>query len=751
MLIYFGVTPYLVFDGDNLPSKAATEADRSKRRAESRKLGLDLYNAGKVSQAHKELQKAVDVTPYMARQLIEELKRMNIPYVVAPYEADAQLAYLEQKGIINGVLSEDSDLLVFGVKRLLTKLDQHGDCVEISRDDFASCREVSFVGWTDAEFRRMAILSGCDYLPNINKMGLRTAYSYVRKYKNPEKILRMLQFEGQFSVPAGYLERYQQAELTFLHHRVFCPISKQLVLLNELTPSMKEWDMPYIGEIVDAETAIGVACGDLDPMTKRPILIKHVSTGKRAASYAPRRQTLASEADLKQTKSLDSFFKPRREPLAELDPNSLTPSPSQQRLLHVHSNASWEARTISSAPQLSRASTSVQGLGRSSKDVTRQHASFLERASTISTYQPPKRQRLCSENDDTQSSTEPSTSRFFGSNTEEPSPSVRIKKDKVKKAKNSDFGIYSDDSVDDILLGLPDGNDTVTYPKLDPMGDEWVEEDGSSGAPIFRAGNVRDETELVQESSPLKGPGDDHVPVLSTEASTISTSGPSQSNVSQVAGVTVVSPDEDPEAFEDLLELHVRMQNEALRKTFVVQSAANRADALRRLSVSPRKEQPSSTAGVADASLQPEQQRAEPTDTSFTPLTRTFTYQSSAQQNTALESLRRPQATHDKIVAGLTALAPTQKSIYTPASRTPLARMGLQALGKGNGYTGLPRPVEKSAPTTHKVAEEVPKSAVHQGSEDQIVPSSEDEGEDLEDGQTTPRLPDLSKYVFAPT
>src|SRR5437773_1026440 len=109
MLIYFGVVPYLVFDGDNLPSKAETETARAKKRAESKKLGLELYGAGKTAQAHQELQKAIDVTPYMARQLIEELKKMNIQYIVAPYEADAQLVYLERQGIINGIISEDSD------------------------------------------------------------------------------------------------------------------------------------------------------------------------------------------------------------------------------------------------------------------------------------------------------------------------------------------------------------------------------------------------------------------------------------------------------------------------------------------------------------------------------------------------------------------------------------------------------------------------------------------------------------------
>ena len=167
MLLYFGVKPYLIFDGDDLPSKAGTECDRHKRRQDSKALGLELQRKGRMAEAYQEFQKAVDVTPYMARQLIEHLKKMDVQYVVAPYEADAQMVYLERQGIIDGIISEDSDLLVFGAKRLLSKLDHHGDLIEINRADFTACREVSLIGWTDADFRRMCILSGCDYLPNI--------------------------------------------------------------------------------------------------------------------------------------------------------------------------------------------------------------------------------------------------------------------------------------------------------------------------------------------------------------------------------------------------------------------------------------------------------------------------------------------------------------------------------------------------------------------------------------------------------
>ncbi|PGH16579.1 hypothetical protein AJ79_01685 [Helicocarpus griseus UAMH5409] len=457
MLIYFGVTPYLVFDGGNLPSKAGTEASRAQRREESKRLGLELYHAGRIAEAHQELQKAVDVTPHMARLLIEELKKMKIQYVVAPYEADAQLVYLEKQGIINGIISEDSDLLVFGAKRLLSKLDKHGDCIEISRSDFTACRDISLIGWTDAEFRQMCILSGCDYLANLPKMGLKTAYRNIRKYKTVEKILRMIQFEGNCRVPPQYLEDFKRAELTFLHQLVFCPTARKLVPLNPLTGDAQLKTMPFVGADVDADTAIGVACGDLDPTTKEPINLQP-SYPERSRLVLSRRQTLAS-ADLKPNKPINAFFTPKRVPLGELDPNSLTPSPSQQRLLEENARRSW---AVSSAPTRGtvRTPSSSQAF-RPRPDETpinrsSDRESFLASASTVSKFQPVKRQRLCSDAEEeaaTVLGTE-KRSRFFASAASKTS-STGADKSRTKKAKRADFGVFSDDVVEDIMSQLP--------------------------------------------------------------------------------------------------------------------------------------------------------------------------------------------------------------------------------------------------------------------------------------------------------
>lgn len=461
MLIHFGITPYIVFDGDNLPSKSGTEKDRRERRKEGRRLGLELLKVGKTAQAQQELQKAVDVTPEMARMLIEELKQHKIQYVVAPYEADSQMAYLERKGIINGVLSEDSDLLVFGVKCLITKLDKYGECVEINRNLFTACREVSLVGWTDADFRSMAILSGCDYLPGIGGLGLKTAHRMLRKHKTVDRLVKAAQFDGKLKVPEGFMTAFDQAEKTFLYQWVFCPIEKKLVNLTPLEEGIEIADMPFLGEEVPAHLAIGVATGELNPRTKEPIMLR-TNTKTMGKPFAPARRTssIPQTPDLKGVKPIDTFFKPKRTPLAELDPNCFTPSPSQQALIEQQrNNNGWAAVP---APHTGSQQLSIP---RTAPPPARRTVSDMNGVRRSAPH-PSKRQRLCSDlalgtpaaGDDVV------RSQFFAPSITEPSPSLRPTKTRRRKTEQ-DFDLYSDDSLHEAMAEAANLGETASQSK----------------------------------------------------------------------------------------------------------------------------------------------------------------------------------------------------------------------------------------------------------------------------------------------
>ncbi|KAI1652525.1 hypothetical protein F4813DRAFT_377705 [Daldinia decipiens] len=481
MLKHFGITPYLVFDGGFLPSKATTEASRGKRREECRKAGLELLKAGKPSQAHAELQKAVDVTPEMARHLIEELKKAGVPYVVAPYEADPQLVYLEREGHISGILSEDSDLLVFGAKRLLTKLDQHGQCIEINRRDFCACREVSLTGWTDAQFRHMAILSGCDYLDSINNLGLKTAHRMIRKHKTPEKVVRMLQFDGKHRVPTDYLKLFHQAEQTFLHQWVFCPKADKLVNFTQLSPEVKIDELPFIGPPIEPETAKGIAAGDVNPITKQIIVLQTLpSPRKRTASGTARNMPQTRTAQEPPKKPIDSYFKGhRRIPLGEMEPNCFSVDPTRLASMTENGNRpivyplprpyldetapttsagrrAYITRPESSARTLRRRTEPVGNLlGNSDHTLAsgsrRQTTgpginapSNSESTGAAHPVRPPKKARLC---DDASSGRSPGKqrSKFF--------PRGIVKGATSKKTEGY---LMSDDSIEEALQDLPD-------------------------------------------------------------------------------------------------------------------------------------------------------------------------------------------------------------------------------------------------------------------------------------------------------
>jgi 5'-3' exonuclease len=64
---------------------------------------------------------------------------MNVSFVVAPYEADSQLAFMFNEGIIDFVITEDSDLLVFGVTKVFFKIDPKGDGFHIDIDNIGNC------------------------------------------------------------------------------------------------------------------------------------------------------------------------------------------------------------------------------------------------------------------------------------------------------------------------------------------------------------------------------------------------------------------------------------------------------------------------------------------------------------------------------------------------------------------------------------------------------------------------------------
>jgi exonuclease-1 len=75
------------------------------------------------------------------------------------------------------VITEDSDLLPFGVKRCFFKMDFKGDGTEVDiRQMEQALGSEMFHGFSGDKLLTVCILSGCDYLESIKGIGLKKAY-----------------------------------------------------------------------------------------------------------------------------------------------------------------------------------------------------------------------------------------------------------------------------------------------------------------------------------------------------------------------------------------------------------------------------------------------------------------------------------------------------------------------------------------------------------------------------------------------
>ncbi|KAG8752882.1 Rad2 nuclease [Serendipita sp. 396] len=344
LLRHYGIEPYLVFDGGPLPAKQGTESERRKKRDEALIKAKNLASEGRHGEARELYVKCVDITPQHVFQLIKVLKAEAVAYVVAPYEADAQLAYLEKSGIVDGILTEDSDLLVFGCKNVYFKLDATTYTItHISRSQFSQVKDINLALWTDTEFRHMAMLSGCDYLEGLRGVGVRTANKLLRKYKTVERLLKFVGLEnGNVKVPKGYLEAFKLAELAFLHQRVYDPVSEKLIHLDD--PPLSEWDSEkdkFVGLDLPMDVVQQIAVGNICPSSHAPIRDINPSFRPRNRQAVNPTNPTNDPVSVKASGPMDRFLtakpskKPRQEPAQntseEVQKKKNTPTPLNTR------------------------------------------------------------------------------------------------------------------------------------------------------------------------------------------------------------------------------------------------------------------------------------------------------------------------------------------------------------------------------------------------------------------------------------
>lgn len=229
----FNVNLILVFEGDKLKAKHKKSKEREEIKQKTLEKAKELLASGNKSGAQGLLEQVLDVTPSMAYRALKLVKDRGIECIVAPFEADAQLAYLSKINYIHAVITEDSDLLAFGTQRVMFRTESDRTGQEILFEELEKCQELNLKGWTHEDFLFCCLFAGCDLITALKPIGFKKAFEIFDACNRD-----CLKVAQSLAERCPSKEEYQRelliAYLTFKFEKVWCPSQKKIVHFTDV-------------------------------------------------------------------------------------------------------------------------------------------------------------------------------------------------------------------------------------------------------------------------------------------------------------------------------------------------------------------------------------------------------------------------------------------------------------------------------------------------------------------------------------
>ena len=176
---------------EDLMRQLAIEAEEHARFASTLNSKSQLQNAEDYekelrqlrNQQKKDRRDADEVTHIMVTECQQLLKLFGLPYVTAPMEAEAQCAELVKLGIVDGIVTDDSDVFLFGGTRVYKNMFNQAKFVEcyLSSDlekEYSLDRQ---------KLIRIAHLLGSDYTEGLPNVGPVTALEILSEFETLEQ------------------------------------------------------------------------------------------------------------------------------------------------------------------------------------------------------------------------------------------------------------------------------------------------------------------------------------------------------------------------------------------------------------------------------------------------------------------------------------------------------------------------------------------------------------------------------------
>lgn len=200
-----------VFDGKPPELKLA---ERERRKAIKEK-AIEKYSmaaaTGDIEEMHKYASRTAILTKEMVNEAKELLAGFGLPVVQAPSEGEAQASYMSKKGEFYGVISQDTDSLLFGCPRVIRNVSiTHRRKITGSTAYRAEQPEIielpyslNTLGIDIEQLIVVAMLCGTDFnYGGIPGIGPRKAIKLIKRHrKDFGRIFQEAKWSDFFSVP----------------------------------------------------------------------------------------------------------------------------------------------------------------------------------------------------------------------------------------------------------------------------------------------------------------------------------------------------------------------------------------------------------------------------------------------------------------------------------------------------------------------------------------------------------------------
>lgn len=247
----FKVTFVLVFDGGDPPMKEAERAGREADRERYRSIAVELHRAGEHELADTLLKKAPTVGRYthLVAQAVRKSKVLSV--IMAPMEAEAELAWLSRQPHVAAVWSGDSDVVAyFTHKVLIRNVDgATGKIDAYDLDNLAAWQKCGALGTLQdkTQFILACVVAGSDYTPTLTHKIDSVARCVAQLSRDADFVTQLAHVAERFRLSATERHQCHQAIYAILHHWVYNPTTRG-VEHNFQPPAGQPLDLAVLGE-----------------------------------------------------------------------------------------------------------------------------------------------------------------------------------------------------------------------------------------------------------------------------------------------------------------------------------------------------------------------------------------------------------------------------------------------------------------------------------------------------------------------